>query len=819
MHKSVSLSTPRPLASALALSLSLGMLGGPLGGTAQAAPLVQNIPTVTGKIDYVAIGGSFRRNNGDSGAGGYPTNVPLTTDQASAVYTTATTKLSDRNQYQVVPAGATVERAFLYWSASEDSDAYDSSVTFGVGGSSFPVTATRSWTDSASTSWGNIYGMSAYTELTGAALTALKTNPNSDLSLSNLTIGRSPDWTAYKFGTVFGNWSLYIVYSKPEYSTKSLFLYDGGQWVVDGTTTATVSATNLSVPDAGISKVSKISVAVSEGDPMYNGASNDDRMSITAANNGVIQSSYLSDSYHTSSDFFNGSVTYGVNGGSSWLQSNTSNVYSTQTEVQNGTAKSGGLDFATLDISNNVDPGVDTLSASMSTSSRREVIYLYNLALMTTNTPSGAAPDLRITKTDMAPNKTATVGIPFDFRLGVDLVNTSATEAYKVITTDTLPAGLDFVSAKVSYDGGSTFTAVTPTTNIRNSNGTTTLAFPAVERLDPGGAVYDSTGKRIGTGAVQYLVTVKANSGALGTSSSVTLTNTAKVSTSTSETNLANNVASDIVKIALQPQLTLTKTSNAVGGKWSSGQNDTSYTLTVTNSSAVPTSGMITVQDQLPTGMVPLNPTFSPATGWVCTTFGQLVTCTSTDVLAPGASVALNVPVNIAGVSLGPVINKASVGGGGDPDPLPTPGSCTPAATNPGNQCGSATVTVTGTVKLVVEKTVQNITAGTPVALSSTGKPGDVLEYCIKTTNQGTLGATNLHFGDNVPAATAFLESAYGAGKDIHLTTTTGTDTFYTAAADTDQGAVTSGRVTVDGLTFTLQPKQAFTICFRTTIQ
>lgn len=52
--------------------------------------------------------------------------------------------------------------------------------------------------------------------------------------------------------------------------------------------------------------------------------------------------------------------------------------------------------------------------------------------------------------------------------------------------------------------------------------------------------------------------------------------------------------------------------------------------------------------------------------------------------------------------------------------------------------------------KADVDKTVQNITAGGPVTKNGFGKPGDMLEYCVKATNIGGNSATKLGLGDNV---------------------------------------------------------------------
>ncbi|MGY2893305.1 DUF7933 domain-containing protein [Deinococcus sp. UYEF24] len=119
--------------------------------------------------------------------------------------------------------------------------------------------------------------------------------------------------------------------------------------------------------------------------------------------------------------------------------------------------------------------------------------------------------------------------------------------------------------------------------------------------------------------------------------------------------------------------------------------------------------------------------------------------------------------------------------------------------------------------KVSASKTVQNITAGTPVGVSSSGKPGEVLEYCIVTQSIGNANVTKLAFSDNVPSNTNAQSGAYGAGKDIQVVLPSGTS-YATFAADGDAGQLSAGAVSVNLPTLTLTPGQSFTVCFRATI-
>ena len=109
------------------------------------------------------------------------------------------------------------------------------------------------------------------------------------------------------------------------------------------------------------------------------------------------------------------------------------------------------------------------------------------------------------------------------------------------------------------------------------------------------------------------------------------------------------------------PDLAIVKTAN---GSFTQGQSGAGYTLTVTNTGGVATSGTVTVTDNLPNGLSPAS--FS-APGWSCGISGNTVTCTRSDPLAPGASYRpITLTVSVASNAPPSVTNVATVGGGGD---------------------------------------------------------------------------------------------------------------------------------------------------------
>ena len=147
--------------------------------------------------------------------------------------------------------------------------------------------------------------------------------------------------------------------------------------------------------------------------------------------------------------------------------------------------------------------------------------------------------------------------------------------------------------------------------------------------------------------------------------------------------------------LTVQPaDLTITKVHN---GTFSRGQTGATYTITVNNIGAGPTTGTVTVVDTLPNVVHTIVPTALSGTGWTCT-LGTL-TCTRSDVLAPGASypaitLTVNIPINIKNT----FTNTVTVSGGGE--------------TNTGNDTGTDTVTLGPPIIITPHSTSLTVTAG-----------------------------------------------------------------------------------------------------------
>jgi uncharacterized protein (TIGR03437 family) len=123
-----------------------------------------------------------------------------------------------------------------------------------------------------------------------------------------------------------------------------------------------------------------------------------------------------------------------------------------------------------------------------------------------------------------------------------------------------------------------------------------------------------------------------------------------------------NNGSYSIWLASLQPSAASPALSIAVshGGTFTQGQTGAVFSVTVSNAaSGGPTSGAITVVDNVPTGLTLVSMTGS---GWACS--GG--TCTRSDVLNVGSSYPpITVTVNVASNAPTQVTNQATVSGGG----------------------------------------------------------------------------------------------------------------------------------------------------------
>jgi uncharacterized repeat protein (TIGR01451 family) len=189
----------------------------------------------------------------------------------------------------------------------------------------------------------------------------------------------------------------------------------------------------------------------------------------------------------------------------------------------------------------------------------------------------------------------------------------------------------------------------------------------------------------------------------------------------TGRTGAGNNTSAAVVTVVQSPDLQLTKTASA--SSFGVG-TAASFTITPSNSGNAPTSGAITVTDTLPPGLTYVS-SGSGGTGWSCGASAQTITCTTSNVIAAGASGnVITVNVNVASNATPSVTNVATISGGNEP------------SGNTGNNSAVVTVPVTGSAANTF------LTDGT-----QTGAPGTSVLYTHPFTAgvAGTVSFSTTH--------------------------------------------------------------------------
>jgi uncharacterized repeat protein (TIGR01451 family) len=245
---------------------------------------------------------------------------------------------------------------------------------------------------------------------------------------------------------------------------------------------------------------------------------------------------------------------------------------------------------------------------------------------------------------------TAVVGGPVVFSLVVG--NKGPTpEPGPVVVTDTLPAGLAFVSASgpgwTCTANGSVVTCTTPGPMAPGVTSTITL-------------------------------TVTTELGAFPSA-----TNIATVRGEALDLDLANNTSRDLVGVAPVFDLSINKELESVAG------TRATWLITVGNAGPHPAPGPFTVIDVLPDELAYVS---SSGADWRCAERSGTVTCTFTGTLAAGASTELRIVTRLSAEPGQEVTNTASlgpeVGGGSDDAVVSVAEDGTPSGGGGGSQGG-----------------------------------------------------------------------------------------------------------------------------------
>lgn len=164
------------------------------------------------------------------------------------------------------------------------------------------------------------------------------------------------------------------------------------------------------------------------------------------------------------------------------------------------------------------------------------------------------------------------------------------------------------------------------------------------------------------------------------------------------------------------------------------------YTITLDNIGLAPTAGQITVSDTIPAELT--IDSVSAGSGFACTTVGQVVSCTSSEVIDAGAA---DIPVAVITVTPdepGNISNTSTVSGGGDQSPA---NNTTPPLTTAINPVAGPDI--------LVDKSA-------PAAVVV----GAAFDYDITLSNVGSASSSGtITVTDNLPAGVELVALSPGA--------------------------------------------------------
>ena len=456
------------------------------------------------------------------------------------------------------------------------------------------------------------------------------------------------------------------------------------------TNSATVSSTtNDPVPGNNTSSTTttvtaSADLAITKSGPANVVAGSNLSYALVVVNNGPSDAAALS-----VTDTLPAGVTFVSAAGTAWTCTNTGNVSVTCTRAALATGATAPT--ITVVVTAPVQAATLTNSATV-TAATIDPVPGNNTSTATTTVTASA--DLAITKTG-PPTVTAAGSVTYS----LVAVNNGPSDAANVTVSDTLPAGVVFVSAV-----GTGWTCT-----------------------NAGSVSVSCTRPALATGATAPTITLVVTA----PSQTASLTNTASVSSTTSDPDPTNNTSSVSTGVTASADVSLTKTGPATV----LADGTVTYQLVATNAGPSDAAG-VSILDTLPAGVTFVSAT---GTGWTCTNSGNAsVTCTrpllATGATAPTITLVVTAPPQAAALS-----NSATV-------------SATTADPNPANNTATADTAVTPFADVSITKT------GPASAPAGTG-----VTYQLAVTNNGPSDAANLSVTDTLPTGVTFV-SAAGTG-------------------------------------------------------
>jgi uncharacterized repeat protein (TIGR01451 family) len=414
-----------------------------------------------------------------------------------------------------IPAGATIVAAYLYWGGSGATA--DTSVTL----NGQPVTAQRTFAATF------VNGGTSFPYFGGFADVTARITGNGVLTFSGLTVATGAPHCGSS--AVAAGWSVIAIYGSPSERLRAVNVFDGLQFFRGSA--LTLNPDGFRIPPSNFD--GRMAIVAWEGDPgnstPLSGFSEALSFNGTAVDDGII-----------------------VGGSDPPVQPYDGTVNSA------GVATSYGVDVDTFDVTALLVPG--QTSATTQFSAGGDLVLLTAQIVSATSEP---VVDLSITKTHVGD---FTVGTNAAYTLTVANAAGVQREDNTVVVTDTLPAGLTFVSGV-----GTGWSCAAAGQDV-------TCTHPPT--LDAGAALPPLT------------LTV-----AVGGAAVPSVTNTAVVTSASFDVSAANNTASDATIVVGPSLATSTKSVVDLNGGEPDPGDTLRYTITLIETAGVAASGVTVVDD------------------------------------------------------------------------------------------------------------------------------------------------------------------------------------------------------------------------------
>jgi uncharacterized repeat protein (TIGR01451 family) len=629
-----------------------------------------------------------------------------------------------------LPPGATILKAFLYWYAEGAS----ASVTTQRGQVKLRTSGVGSY---STVTAGAIYQQAAPGAGVGYASVADVTSLVPQGSTTFTVAG-----IATQSGTTdtYGGWSLVLVLADPAEPFRKLTVFDGLKAVGSGApVTINLNLGANATPPAGAVSM-RMGVVAGEGD---RGTTGDALAVRSYASPGLAPNAYttLANESGATNNFFNSSITRIGAGGAS------ENVAAKDPNYINNL----GVDMDVFEVPNAGNAVIQnsTNALDINLTSTGDV-YLPSVV---TTAVQLYVPNVQQSMTKSVVDVNGGDVLPGDLlEYTIAFSNTGGDYADAVTLQDAIPANTTYVAGSMVITGPNAGTKDDATNADQAellTSGCAPVAAPCVRaRLGVG-----ATGSAGGTinpqpqanNATSFKFRVQVNAGvAPGTA----INNTASVSYTARTLAQSFTVSSPAAATTSgAANLRLTKTHV---GDFTQGQSNATYTIKVINDGGV-TTAPFTVTDTLPVGL-----SFVSGNGvnWSCTAVGQSVSCDNNNAapLALAGSSTLTLLVNVAPTAASPLVNNASVSGGGE------------NAGTSGNNSASDSTTIAGAPNLTITKTAN----ATPWTTGQTGRT-----YTVTVANGGTAPTTGTVTVVDTPPSGMTVTAIAGTGWTCTLGTRT----------------------------------------------